>query len=159
MVLPTGRLIAPRPLLIALHGFSSSGKALDSALHLRTVATYAKAARCRPAAPVSVLHIHGTADPVVSYDGGVILAPYPSAASTVRTWATYDGCNLSKGLRRSGRLDVNASIAGKETTSFSYSCPRGVEVTLWSVDGGTHSPSVSKGFSALVLDWLLRHKR
>ncbi len=253
VVLPSAAApTAPRPLLIALHGFSSDGRTLDKTLHLRAAAiahdlvlalpdgtrvqaggprfwnatdaccnylgssvddvaylkslvdeiaartpidrkrvyvlgysnggfmayrlacqdaaalagivvlsadTYARPSRCRPAKALSVLQLHGTADPVVDYQGGVLFAPYPSAKTSVRIWARYDKCNVGKGLRTLGMLDLNTSIAGKETTNYAYACPRGIDVQLWSVDGGTHSPSVSKGFSSLVTAWMLRHHR
>src|SRR6185503_7932515 len=59
--------------------------------------------RCRPSQPVNILHIHGTADTVVPYVGGALLAtaaaatfaanlpPFPSALQTVQTWTGYNG--------------------------------------------------------------------
>lgn len=253
VVLPSSaKPVAPRPLLIALHGFNASGRALDATLHLRaaTIAhglvlalpdgtrvqsggprfwnstdaccnyvdrkvddvayltslidlvaartpidrkrvyllgysnggfmayrlaceqaadfaaiavlsagTYDKPSQCAPAKPVSLLHIHGTADPIVAYDGGFILAEYPGAKASVRMWAGYDGCSVAEGMHRTGSLDVNAGVPGRETTSTAYACPKGIGVTLWSVQGGTHSPNVTRGFATLVVDWLLRHHR
>ena len=59
------------------------------------------AARCRPASPVAVLHIHGDGDPTVRYQGGdlIALAPgalrpptaYPAAREGMQAWAARDG--------------------------------------------------------------------
>jgi polyhydroxybutyrate depolymerase len=46
-----------------------------------------------PERAVSVLQIHGTADTTINYMGGMIQNhPYPSAATSVLDWATFDGC-------------------------------------------------------------------
>ena len=54
--------------------------------------------RCAGAAPVSVLHIHGTADIVIRYEGGSSNTGdthYPGAEEAVRRWAARAGCDLA----------------------------------------------------------------
>ena len=52
---------------------------------------------CRPSRPVSVIHIHGTADENVPVMGGVgrkafDRAPKPPIENAIRFWAAFDGC-------------------------------------------------------------------
>ncbi len=55
-------------------------------------------ADCTPDHPVSVFHIHGTADRAVFFEGGILgvvselYAPYPSAVETVDRWAERNDC-------------------------------------------------------------------
>ena len=67
------------------------------------------------AAPVAVLHIHGTADDTIAFKGGQIdlgagrsMAPYPGAETSVATWATYDGCTSSSVVNE--HVDVDADL-------------------------------------------------
>jgi polyhydroxybutyrate depolymerase len=53
---------------------------------------------CRPARPISVLEVHGSADPIV---------PYSSVAGFIGTWARLDGCSahpVSSRLRPTATL-------------------------------------------------------
>jgi len=50
----------------------------------------------RPDGPLSVLVMHGTADPLVPYGGGRVMGAYGaviSAADTVRFWVAHNGCS------------------------------------------------------------------
>jgi polyhydroxybutyrate depolymerase len=54
-------------------------------------------AQCTPSRPVPVLHMHGTADPVVPYDGGPALKLLPpiqfaSVEATIDFWRGADSC-------------------------------------------------------------------
>jgi polyhydroxybutyrate depolymerase len=122
-------------------------------------ATFASADDCKPAAPVSALQIHGTADDLVLYDGGLFYGqPYPSAKKTVELWAGYDGCS---GEPEAGDpVDVEPNIAGAESTVLTYkSCKEGSAVSLWSIQGGAHIPALGDGFRFGVMDFLLAHPR
>ena len=109
------------------------------------------AAKCPGTHKVSVLHIHGTADEIIPYNGGTpvfssifsgplgaiafpnILAP--SARETVARWARRDQCR--GGLTRVGAaIDLEQRIPGAETTMERYDCPAPYGVELWSIDGG-----------------------
>jgi poly(3-hydroxybutyrate) depolymerase len=50
--------------------------------------------RCHPARPVSVLEIHGTADPLVAYRKG---------RAFIRGWARRDGCRRTPAVKRLNR--------------------------------------------------------
>ncbi|HWB80859.1 MAG TPA: PHB depolymerase family esterase [Nannocystaceae bacterium] len=45
---------------------------------------------CNPTRPVPVMHFHGTADPLVPYDGNGL--GFPSVADTIAQWVMHDGC-------------------------------------------------------------------
>ncbi|HEY4105556.1 MAG TPA: PHB depolymerase family esterase [Polyangiaceae bacterium] len=95
---------------------------------------------CTPSTPLSVLEIHGDADPVVHYEGGVVfdrtdLPPHPGARETAQIWAKRLGC--SSALESAGNLDLEPYIKGEETEKQRYDGCRGA-VELWTVHGGGH---------------------
>jgi len=47
---------------------------------------------CTPTRPVPVAHLHGTGDPIVSYDGGGLIG-HPSALDSAAGWAARNGCD------------------------------------------------------------------
>ena len=107
-----------------------------------------------------MLQIHGTADGTISYAGGNILGhEYPGASGSAATWAAYDGCTGTLGTT-GATTDLEASIDGEESTISEFSgCPVGTAVELWSIDGGSHVPSISNAFSASIIDFLLAHPK
>jgi polyhydroxybutyrate depolymerase len=109
----------------------------------------AAAVPCQPERPVSILHVHGTADDVV---------PYADAAPSVTQWAGLDGC---RGARtRGAELDLEAALAGAETrTEVTGGCPPGVAVDLWTLEGGGHVPTFGAAFSQAAWQWLVDHRR
>jgi polyhydroxybutyrate depolymerase len=48
-------------------------------------------ADCNPGRPVPVLHVHGTADTVVPYEGGGFVA-FPPVEAVMAEWAARNGC-------------------------------------------------------------------
>ena len=65
--------------------------------------------QCRPARPVSLLEIHGTADRSVPFNGGAVqprsaLAkePVPSTTAVVEHWAAANGCPSTPETRNDG---------------------------------------------------------
>jgi len=90
--------------------------------------------RCRPARPVPVLVIHGSADRNLPSDGGVGAKAFAvhdvrSVASAVDFWRRHDGCGTA------ARSEVGGAV---RRTSYS-SCSGGSEVELVMIDGGGHS--------------------
>jgi len=90
---------------------------------------------CRPSAPISVVAFHGTADQHVRYQGGTpqIQADQhprhdPPVADTISFWADHNHCTGST------TQDVSS-----DTTRQVHSCPDGVEVTLYTINGGQHA--------------------
>lgn len=116
---------------------------------------------CGASAPVAVLQIHGTADTTIAYDGGAILGnAYPGAKTSVEDWATIDGCQTEPDTAAAS-LDLDSSIAGKETTVTVYGqgCKSGGHAELWTIKGGAHVPKLSPEFSSDLVDFLFAHAR
>lgn len=112
-------------------------------------------AGCAPAEPVGVLQIHGTADPTIPYQGGANgNRPFPSATETVQRWRDYNGCT-GEADDAAGPLDLDAEVAGAETTiTSSAGCRDGARVELWSIQDGDHVPRLTERFPPAVLDFL-----
>jgi len=110
---------------------------------------------------VSVLQIHGDADPIIAYGGGKSFgngAPYPSAEATVAAWALRDECGTTR--RALGdAVDLDKDVPEAETTREAYDCPTGIDVALWRMKGAGHVPRFGPRFAAAALDFLLAHKR
>jgi polyhydroxybutyrate depolymerase len=86
---------------------------------------------CRPSRPVSVVHIHGDRDDVISYQGGILRGrAYPSAPDTVDRWARLDRCAAP--AQREWR------DFGLRVVEEARDCD-GARVTLWRVLGGPHN--------------------
>jgi polyhydroxybutyrate depolymerase len=84
----------------------------------------------KPDRPVSIIHFHGTADPLVPYTGGTRRGPagFVPVADSIRFWVDADGCDPTPTTETIG-------VARRET----YGNGRdGSEVTLWTIDGGGH---------------------
>jgi polyhydroxybutyrate depolymerase len=88
---------------------------------------------CRPARPVSVIAVHGTADEVVPYQGGRIQGgatkPAPPPLAVAERWAELDACADAR------TSDVRDTVA---TVTWSQ-CGGGTEVRLVTVEGGGHN--------------------
>ncbi len=130
-------------------GFMAHRLACDRTSKLAAIVSYGgavwnDATKCNPSAPIAVAEVHGDADQTISYDGGqTVNGTYPSAHQTVATWAAKNGCTGT--LASTGAtLDVALEIPGNETVVAAYGgCPSGVDVQLWTVQGGPHIPTFS----------------
>jgi len=118
-------------------------------------------ARCSPSSPVSVLHVHGSNDGTVKYEGGTMPngASYPGAVETVGDWARQDGCHGA--LSATGRrLDLDRVIAGDETVEQAYAgCPAGTDVGLWTIEGGAHTPAFNQNWADAIWAFMARHPK
>ncbi|MFO8150207.1 MAG: alpha/beta hydrolase-fold protein [Trueperaceae bacterium] len=105
---------------------------------------------CGADGPPRVLHIHGTDDGIINYEGGSILGqpPYTGAAATVAVFADGAGCGP---LTAGAPFDLDADIEGAETVPLVADCPEGRRVMHWRIDGGPHEPAVRENFAARVL--------
>jgi polyhydroxybutyrate depolymerase len=123
-----------------------------------------------PFEPVSVLHIHGTSDGTVLYNGGSVGANgYTGAAESAAAWAAHDGCGLTTVV--DPPIDLDGVIPGDETTRVRYSaqCIAGTEVALWTVHGGEHiipivnysggENAADNRLSPHAVDWMLAHAK
>ncbi|MEO6318932.1 MAG: PHB depolymerase family esterase [Acidimicrobiales bacterium] len=141
-------------------GFMTYRLACELADQLTAVAVLAGADQpndgdCRPSRPVSVLHLHGTDDGVISYDGGRITAPYPGAVETVVRWAARGRCDAEP--VQGEPLDLVPDIEGAETRVTAFDgCAPGIAVQLDTIDGGGHVPRIDQSrVGGDILDWLL----
>ncbi|RMG20106.1 MAG: hypothetical protein D6729_03620 [Deltaproteobacteria bacterium] len=82
---------------------------------------------CQPSRPVPVLHFHGTADPIVRYEGSRL--GFPDIPVMMAEWAARDGCDA---------VPVEISRMGDVHCETWPGCAGGVEVTLCTIDGGGH---------------------
>ena len=110
---------------------------------------------CRPSSPVSVLTVHGTSDETISYKGGSLNeVDYAGALLSSQLWANIDQCSNSTAT---APFQFSDEIA----TTLTFHCPRGVDVILWTVEGGTHFPSAAFTEPTIrkMLDFLLHHPK
>ena len=115
--------------------------------------------RCDSANPVSVLHVHGNADEVVSFEGGsnpdIGKGNHAAARDVVHRWARRAGCDLSE-AETLPNLDIDWAVDGSETSVTRYlsGCRDGLVVELWEMDSSSHVPQLSNDFGELVLGWM-----
>ena len=124
---------------------------------------------CRPSRPLAVLAVHGTADQLVPYRGGPPARSVPgsdtwqnrSVAESVGFWVDQDRCPTAPTESRDGAV-VRASHAP---------CAGGLEVVLYSIDGGGHAwpggvkarqaadePPPKPDASTLMLEFFTRYR-
>lgn len=112
---------------------------------------------CNPSRPVSVLHMHGTADATVPYTGGTTFGG-GGAVSSVEQWAAHDACGTTR--TPTVTLDLDTVVAGSETHGETTAgCGSDVAVDLWTMEGSGHIPGFNDMIPGVIFDWLLAHKR
>jgi polyhydroxybutyrate depolymerase len=120
--------------------------------------TWLDPANCSPDAPVRALQIHGTDDPTVAYDGGIVQSgssPFPSATESAARWAGYGDCDATPVT--DGQRDYSSQVPGAETTVTHYGgCQNGSAAELWSMEGETHLPDINDAWRNDLLDFLLK---
>lgn len=143
-------------------GFMSYRIACDASNYISGIAVLAGAsfndkARCKPSQKVNILHMHGTKDPTIQYNGGLVprlRKPQPGAVKSVDMWAEYNGC--TGGREATGKkLDIITDLEGAETSVQAVEgCPEGGSVELWIIQDGKHIPTVAPNFAKEVWNWL-----
>ena len=159
--------VNPKRIFFAGHsngGFMSYRMACEHADTIAAIVSVAGAMNadpklCAPINPVSVVQVHGTADPTIAFLGSAIGGNnYPSAADSIASWAAVDKC-VGKLAETSPTVDLDTGLPGNDTTVSSYAgCP-GRAVELWSITDGAHSPSFTPEFGAKVLDFFDAHPK
>src|SRR5579862_6628981 len=150
-------------------GFMAYRMACDHADQIAAIvsleaATSADPSRCQPSQPVSVLEVHGTSDPTIVYDGGGIindghLRLYPSAPTTVKTWAAYDGCETIPDSPEPAPHQIEDGLPAATVVSYSTGCKPGGHAELWTEAGGVHTPIWSATFDEQIIDFLAAHPK
>ncbi len=105
--------------------------------------------------PVSLLHLHGTADATIQYGGGTVgAASFVGAEDVVSRWVTRDGCNATG--TPGTAFDWDTTVDGPETTPNVFSgCQSGSLVELWTLTGSGHLPVTNGAGMRSIIDWLL----
>lgn len=93
------------------------------------------AADCQAAAPLPILFMHGTDDPLLSYTDGT--TNFFSAPETLAKWADLNGCVGDAVSETEPDLDPN-DLTRVRSERFE-DCDAGSEVSLYTVEGGGHT--------------------
>ncbi len=91
---------------------------------------------CAPSRPVSVLAVHGTADPVVPYNGGPMVgrggaSDIVSAPALAERWREINRCP--------GPLQADPASGGEVSELAATGCAGNTEVVLVRINGGGHT--------------------
>ena len=152
-------------------GFMAYHLACKGLPGLRAVASlagtsYVEDSTCEGAPSVSVLHIHGTADNVILFEGNEDEpsaksdgepAFYAGALDMVMRWGVRAGCEWPEDPQPHASLDLDAFVPGAETQAYRLEsgCADGINIELWKGEGSGHSPGYGDAFVDALLDWLL----
>ncbi len=152
-------------------GFMSHHVACKGLPGLRAAASlagtsYVEDSSCEGAPPVSVLHVHGTADDVVLYegdraepdpkgDGGP--AFYAGAQEMVTRWSRRIGCEWPEDPQPYDIRDLDRYVPGAETQAFRLDagCAEGIRIELWVGVGSSHAPGYGEAFADALAGWFL----
>ena len=99
------------------------------------------AASCRPAKPLPILMINGTADPLIPYQGGHGTSRYAvggfwSTEETLAFWRRVNGCEAREAS--AVELDHRDPSDPTTVTKISSRCPKERYVVLYRVNNGGH---------------------
>ena len=152
-------------------GFMSYYIACKGLPGLRAVASlagtsYVDDSNCNGAPPVSVLHIHGTADDVILFEGDESEpdskgnggpAFYAGALDMVMRWSRRAGCGWPEDPQPYAILDLDQIVQGPETQAFRLAsgCAEGIDIALWMGAGSGHSPGYGGAFLDALVGWFL----
>ncbi len=132
--------------------------ACDHADKIAGIATLAGSAflnaeDCPAMGRLSVLHLHGTEDASVPYEGRP--NQYPSARETTERWAARNGCGAEP--VEGEAIEMIEGAEGAETSVLAWpDCEEGTAVELWTHNGVGHLPGYAARFGEVVIPWLLQ---
>ena len=152
-------------------GFMSYHMACKGLTGLRAVASlagtsYVEDSSCDGAAPVSVLHIHGTVDNVILFEGDetkpdpkgdIEPAFYAGAQEMVTRWSQRAGCDWTEHPQAYASFDLDQFVTGPETQALRLDsgCAEGINIELWMGEGSGHSPNYGDAFVDALVGWFL----
>ena len=150
-------------------GFMSYRLACESVPGLTAIvvvggSSFTDPARCASARPISVLHVHGTADTVIKFEGGTNPGlgegSHPAARELNQRWAERAGCDLSL-VENLPNLDIDTLAGGDETsvTRYRSGCRDNLVVEFWEMEGSPHVPLLADDFGQRILAWLYDSSR
>lgn len=128
--------------------------------------SYVEESSCEGAPAVSALHIHGTEDDVILFEGDATEAGrksdseagfYVGAEDMARRWSEKAGCEWPDDIQPYASLDLDESVPGAETRAFRLEsgCAEGINVELWVGQGSGHAPDMGEAFVDALVGWLL----
>lgn len=88
---------------------------------------------CAPTQPVPIIAFHGTADPIVPYDGGAAGPQgwvFPAVPDWAAAWAARNGCDATP-----EQIPARGEVSGVKYSG----CTGDANVVFYTVDGGGHS--------------------
>ncbi|MEC8928304.1 MAG: PHB depolymerase family esterase [Verrucomicrobiota bacterium] len=114
----------------------------------------------QPKQPVSVLHIHGTSDDVIKWNGGrILLRSYPSAQENFENWRKFNQC-AKKVETGQIKIDLARRVRGTETTVTRFTNEKGTVLTeLWRVENGGHVTPPTADARERIVKWLLARSK
>src|ERR1700752_4974444 len=125
-------------------GFMTNRLACDRADVFAAIApvagTLGASVACNPARPVSVMEVHGTADPLVPFKGGNVrgrggVSRSISVANMVNKWRLADGCQGDP----SAQVLPNVGDGTVVHRFASTACAASSEVVFYQIDNGGHT--------------------
>lgn len=125
-------------------GFMSNRLACDRADVFAAIApvagTLGVGVACNPSRPVSVWEAHGTADPLVPFNGGAVrgrggVSHAISAKSMVARWRSADGCRGDPSTQVLPNVGDDTVVRRSEFGG----CTASTEVVFYQVDNGGHT--------------------
>jgi polyhydroxybutyrate depolymerase len=125
-------------------GFMANRLGCDRAYVFAAVApvagTLGDGVACNPSRPVAVLEVHGTADPLVPFDGGTMrgrggTSDIVSAPAMAERWRTADGCQGAPAAETLPSMGDGTVVHRFASTS----CAAGTAVVFYQVDDGGHT--------------------
>lgn len=161
--------VDPKRIFVIGHsngGFMSHRLACDRSSTVAAILSLAGAqwedtTNCKPAEHVAVAEVHGNADTTIPYDGGATTeGPFPAAPTTVADWAQFNGCTGT--LAPTGQTyTIDTTLPPNQTIVSAYGgCPTGIDVQLWTIQGGMHVPSLNRPeWGELVWGFLSAHPK
>ena len=148
-------------------GFMAHYLACRGMLGLRAVASlagtsYVDVSACG-APPVSTLHVHGTDDDVILFEGDRDPeaedepAFYAGAWELARAWSARAGCAWPDDPRPYASHDYDRYVGGAETRAYRLEsgCAGGAVFELWAGEGSSHGPGYGDAFVGALAGWLL----
>jgi polyhydroxybutyrate depolymerase len=125
-------------------GFMTNRLACDRADVFAAIApvagTLGARVACNPSRPVSVLEVHGTADPLVPFKGGDVrgrggVSHSVSANAMVDKWRSVDGCQGDPSVQVLPNVGDGTTVQRFDSTA----CAASTEVVFYQIDNGGHT--------------------
>ena len=134
--------------------------------------------KCAPQNPISILHIGGSKDNNVKFEGygytrdGIRLEKkaYLSAAASVEKFARLFKCqetalpeaaHLAAPSKKKGpRMNLSPRDKGKrETEVYALKCRKNIDIQLWKITTEGHNPKLNWNYQKNLVKWLSKRRK